>query len=75
MNLLSSPLLPIAIDLIRECYPAIDPLTIERKWIKELQTETKEKQGNLDLLSEAFLSYRFVLTLSVQFSGVQHETT
>jgi hypothetical protein len=69
MTLLNFPLLPIAINLIREVSPAIDPLSIESKRIKELQTETEERQDNLDVLSEAFQPYRFILTPSMQFAS------
>jgi hypothetical protein len=64
--------LQIGVDLIRKFTRCLDPLTIERKRIKGPHTET-EKQDIFDLLTEASLPYRLVLTLSVQFASLQPE--
>jgi hypothetical protein len=52
MNLLVSPLLQIAIDLISEFIRGINQLTIERQRNKRWQTETEEKLSNCERLSD-----------------------
>jgi hypothetical protein len=52
MSLLISPLFPIAIDLIHKFARGINPLIIERQSSEGRQTETEERPGGCNGLSQ-----------------------
>jgi hypothetical protein len=52
MTPLTFALLQLVINLIHNFIRRINPLIIERKRIKGLQTELKEKLGNFDVLRD-----------------------